>query len=189
MKYDKMMSYCITEINSSKIQSGPVRCFVAHGSYFKYTFKMTPEGEERGRRSRQMALCKISLEPSDLFQSLLWIGSWGRQEKGCPFPCEASSASSFSSLLMGLIFQPLWYGFSRELSLLDLLCYFMLQRSFLCKLSAARNSVKNLGSVMQQNWHQNLAYWAVKVGITGTVINVGPSLQRAWNNSWDKQLL
>ena len=43
MKYDRPVSYCITEI---KFQSGAVRCLVAHRSYSKYTFKMTFAGRK-----------------------------------------------------------------------------------------------------------------------------------------------
>jgi len=56
----------------------------------------------------------------------------GRQEY--PFLCEAIFVLQPPfSLLMALVFQPLWCrGFSRHLSLLDLLCHLMLQGSLLC---------------------------------------------------------
>lgn len=56
MKYDRTMSYCITEINSFKIQSSPVRCFVAHRSYSKYTFKKTL-GRRKGAEDQGIWPC------------------------------------------------------------------------------------------------------------------------------------
>lgn len=179
------MSYCITEINSFKIQSSPVRCFVAHRSCSKQTFKMTLAGR-KGTEDESKWKHRMNLENRDWFQRLLWIGSWRGRSRGTPSPVELSSSFSLSSFFNSSFFQPIWYhGFSRELSLLDLLYYLMLQGYFHCKLSAAGNSVKDLGLVMQDKWHLSLVYWAgIKVEVTVTPINVGLSLQRAWEQCW-----
>lgn len=70
---------------------------------------------------------------------------------GYPFSCGALLILQYLLSFNGPFFQPTYHGFSRELSLLDLLCYLMLQGSFHCKLSAAGNSVKDLGLATQDN--------------------------------------
>lgn len=66
VKYDRTVSYCITGMSSLEIQPSAVRCLVAHSSYSKFIFWMTHgEEEERGRKWRQMALCKMNLEQEE----------------------------------------------------------------------------------------------------------------------------
>lgn len=97
------MSYCITEINSFKIQSSPVRCFVAHRSCSKQTFKMTLAGR-KGTEDESKWKHRMNLENRDWFQRLLWIGSWRGRSRGTRSPVELSSSFSLSSFFNGSFF-------------------------------------------------------------------------------------
>lgn len=94
------MSYCITEINSFKIQSSPVRCFVAHRSYSKQTFKMTLAGR-KGTEDESKWMHRMNLENWDGFKDSCELVAEGAGA-GVPLLLWSSPHPSVSPLLMAL---------------------------------------------------------------------------------------